>query len=449
MRRWFLLSFISVVALFLAGTALSPAFWSFMGLPPEVRLIQGQPCELSPKFPFDILISSPDTDVIRVMDTRNGSRGAGAVQGTAVKIEPLTLGEARLEVKAFGLFPLRRLNVRVLPEVRVMPGGQAIGVLTAASGVVVIGHYSIDMGLTRRECPASDAGILPGDIIIRADGEEISSTVQLEALIQQAGEAGRPIELVIKRGTENLRVSPKPLPIRSGGTILGGGARNGGTEEQRYGIGVYIRDTAVGVGTLSFWFPKTRRYAALGHPVVDAATARQLEVRDGRIVRAQIMGINQGLRGHPGEKIGAFESETQVIGTIEKNTRFGIFGKLLREPEGQLISEPVTVALADQVRRGEAELLTVIEDYRVERFKIEIVQVMKQKAPNSKGIVIKITDPRLLAATGGIIQGMSGSPILQDGKLVAVVTHVFLSDPSRGYATFAEWMVREAGFYDR
>ncbi len=168
-------------------------------------------------------------------------------------------------------------------------------------------------------------------------------------------------------------------------------------------------------------------------------------ISSGRIVEATIESIRYGSKGSPGEKVGFFHGEQDVIGTIDSNTNLGIFGQLEGAVPRSAFSEPIPVAFSHQVRLGPAEIYTVLQGNRVERFDVEIIKVTNQIRPGEKGMVIEVTDPRLLRETGGIVQGMSGSPILQNGMLVGAITHVFVNNPTKGYGSFAEWMVYEAG----
>lgn len=210
-------------------------------------------------------------------------------------------------------------------------------------------------------------------------------------------------------------------------------------------LGVYLEDTAAGVGTLSFYHPASGRYAALGHMVTDSRTGEQAIINNGRIVPALIAGIRRGSKGQPGEKIGLFQERAPSLGIITKNSSIGIFGELTNLVASNQPTLPV--AMAHEVELGPAYIRTVIDGDKVEQFDVKIVKVNKQTKPGIKGMVIEITDPRLLEITGGIVQGMSGSPIIQNQKLVGVITHVFVNDPTRGYGVFAEWMVHEAGLF--
>lgn len=216
-------------------------------------------------------------------------------------------------------------------------------------------------------------------------------------------------------------------------------------EDQAWRLGLYIRDSAAGVGTLTFYAPEQGVYGALGHVITDMDTQTAIEVEDGQVLQSSVTSINKSQHGEPGEKRAHFLKEGKILGNVVRNTPFGIFGKMKNVPTHGYDSKPLPVAFAEEVKEGPAEILTVIGGQKVEKFKIDIVHVTKQSSPATKGMVIKITDKRLIENTGGIVQGMSGSPIIQNGKLVGAVTHVFVNDPTSGYGCFIEWMLQDAG----
>jgi len=259
------------------------------------------------------------------------------------------------------------------------------------------------------------------------------------ALVDGLGQSRQEIVLTVRREGNRLPVRIRPAVVDSGRR------RN---SAPRYMLGMVLEEPTAGVGTLTFYHPASGKYGALGH-LITTPTSSPAFVDDGRIVRAQISEIRRGMRGSPGEKRGTFRSEHDAIGTIEKNTKFGIFGHLTANVPPSRWDREVPVALAADVRLGPAEILTVVDGEQVESFAVEIIKVNAQSRPDDKGIVLKVTDERLLNRTGGIIQGMSGSPILQNGALVGAVTHVFVNDPQRGYGIFAEWMLHEAGLWSQ
>jgi stage IV sporulation protein B len=197
------------------------------------------------------------------------------------------------------------------------------------------------------------------------------------------------------------------------------------------------------VGTLTFFEPNTLIYGALGHVIADAETSQQIAQGEGKIINASIQGIQQARRGQPGEKIGIFTDSQIILGDIQKNTQAGIFGVLKSRLDNELYPHPLPVAFAHQVETGPARMLTVVDQEKIESFAIEITKIVPQRLPSGKNLVIQITDPRLLSLTGGIVQGMSGSPIIQKNRLVGAVTHVFVNEPTKGYGILAEWMLME------
>jgi stage IV sporulation protein B len=214
------------------------------------------------------------------------------------------------------------------------------------------------------------------------------------------------------------------------------------TNQERYRMGIFIEDPAAGVGTLSFFDPETLRFASLGHRITAFTGRKGVPFQEGEIILATINGIKAGLPGQPGEKVGVFTTGAPTIGRIDRNCRFGIYGKLTPDAHG-IMGKPIPMAYSTEIKPGPAEIYTVIKGTQVERFKVEIIKVYQQKAPRDKGMIIKVTDPVLLKTTGGIIQGMSGSPIIQNGRFIGAVTHVLVNDPTKGYGVLAEWMMHE------
>ena len=196
---------------------------------------------------------------------------------------------------------------------------------------------------------------------------------------------------------------------------------------------------------MTFYHPNSQKYGALGHVISDMDTKKPIVVKDGQIVQSTVTSIEKGSNGDPGEKLARFSSNHEIIGNINRNSPFGIFGKLHQQMDNGITNKAIPISLSHEVKEGPAKILTVVEGSEVEEFNVEIVSSIPQKFPAIKGLVIKVTDKELLKKTGGIVQGMSGSPIIQDGKLVGAVTHVFVNDPTSGYGVHIEWMLNEAG----
>ncbi|GAA0458156.1 SpoIVB peptidase [Alkalibacillus silvisoli] len=316
------------------------------------------------------------------------------------------------------------------PVEEVIPGGQSIGVKLHTSGVVVVGFSPVSSE-DGEVSPAEETGVEIGDIILQINQHKIEDMQAFTKLIQKYESDDTPIELLIKREEHIFPLTIKPASDE---------------QEDVYKLGMFIRDATAGIGTMTFYDPQSKRYGALGHVITDQQTKKPLDIYNGKIVPSRITSINKGESGAPGEKRARFSMDDQGLGTIQKNTDYGIFGKL--EEDSIFLDnhvDPLPVAQPHEVKEGEATILTVVEDDTVKEFEIEIVSSVPSQNPETKGMVIQITDEELLNASGGIVQGMSGSPIIQNGKLIGAVTHVFLNDPTSGYGVHIEWMLNEAG----
>ncbi|RPF55676.1 SpoIVB peptidase [Aquisalibacillus elongatus] len=311
----------------------------------------------------------------------------------------------------------------------VIPGGQSIGVKLHTSGVIVVGFSPVetDQG---KVSSAEEAGVKVGDIILQLNGDKVNNMNDFVQEMKTLEKKKDPIQLLIKREQHIFPLSIQPTLDE---------------EDEAYRLGLFIRDATAGIGTLTFFDPKSKKYGALGHVIMDQQTKKPIDIYNGKIVTSDITSINKGKNGSPGEKKARFSMDDDSLGTIQRNSDYGIFGKINDESFIDHNQKPLPVAKANEVKEGKAEILTVVEEEQVKKFDVEIISSVPSKNPETKGMVIKVTDQELLDKTGGIVQGMSGSPIIQDGKIVGAVTHVFLNDPTSGYGVHVEWMLNEAG----
>lgn len=328
-------------------------------------------------------------------------------------------GQTRYTYRLFGSIPIRTVTVLSGEAVSLRPGGDVIGITIHTKGVLVVGLGSVE---TRQGAisPGAAAGLISGDVIESVNGTAVSDANQLSKL---CGAASGSITLGVLRGDESLTLTATPVTGTDGVPRLG----------------VWVRDSTAGVGTLSFYDQVSKRFAALGHPVSDVDTHSLLTIREGRILPSEIIDIIPGEQGLPGELTGIFSVTGQSIGRIERNTEYGIFGRMDVDYENGWCGE-IPLARASEAHVGGATLLSTVSTEGVKPYDCEIVRISEQTEPATKGMVILVTDQDLIAQTGGIVQGMSGSPVLQDGRLVGVVTHVFVNDPLKGYCVYAEWM---------
>lgn len=392
----------------------------------NVRLFKGESHYVNLRLPFVYLRS--DRDDVVLFNGETLSQDLHRITAP-LNFEALELGEVNLEFMLFGRIPLHQITINVMPEISLVPGGHSIGIKLHSQGVTVVGYYYFDIEATKRSIsPAREAGVRLGDSITSINGEEVKDMHHAAQLLGKAGSGE--IKLHINRDDRELAITVDPLYS---------------INDDGYRIGLYIRDSAAGVGTLSFYDPENERYGALGHIIVDSDTNKPINLNSGKIVKARVVEIKAAERGRPGEKTGIFLEHDGFKGNIELNTTFGIFGHVESFPyEESLYSEPIPLAFSSQVETGPAEILTVIEGDTIGRYNVEIERVSFQPTPSDKGMIVRVVDETLLAQTGGIVQGMSGSPIVQNGRLVGAITHVFINDPSRGYGIFMEWMYREA-----
>ncbi|WP_027417558.1 SpoIVB peptidase [Aneurinibacillus terranovensis] len=410
-----------VLALF---TFSSTPFQQFASFPNKLRVFQGTLTKLSLTAPVTATLETSNPEVVKL---GNAARETINLQNP-ITIQPGKPGEATLMLKV-GSIPLKTVDVKVLPELKVIPGGQSIGVQLQTVGVLVVGHHLVD-NKGKKVSPGEAANIKKGDMILKVNGEDISDMDEVGKLVNDSGKKGKPVDLEILRGKQKLAMQLTPALD---------------DKDKKYRMGLYIRDSAAGVGTLTFYEPKLQKYGALGHVISDMDTGKPITVGEGHVVQSSVTSIERGTTGTPGEKFATFINERVKLGNIEKNTPFGIFGQMDKLPKNTVATKPIPVALSEEVKPGPAEIYTVVDGQKVDTFKIQIVNVIQQKFPATKGLILKVTDPRLLEKTGGIVQGMSGSPIIQNGKLVGAVTHVFVNDPTSGYGTFIEWMLKDAG----
>ena len=352
-----------------------------------------------------------------------GEDGSGYLAAAARDDE--RLGAGGIDLALWGV-PVRRVALTVAEQRTVVPGGHSIGVALRTQGVMVVGVSDIatESGTV---CPARAAELRAGEAIVMLDGTPVNSVDEFTALL--ADGEGAPVELTIsgEGGQRTVSVTPVLDP-----------------HDNRYRLGAWVRDSTAGVGTLSFYDPATGRYGALGHAICDVDTGDVLTVSEGEILASDIVAIREGSRGAPGELRGAFIERAERLGSISDNVRWGIYGSMYHELENPLYPEGIIVSNRTLVHTGAAQLLTTLDSGGIRAYDCEITQVFRQDEPSTRSMIVRITDPELIALTGGIVQGMSGSPLLQDGMLIGAVTHVFVNDPTQGYGIYIDWMLDAA-----
>jgi stage IV sporulation protein B len=317
--------------------------------------------------------------------------------------------------------PIKKVQLNVVDSSYVVLCGMPFGIKMFTNGVVVVGLADIKTSAGTVN-PASDAGLKIGDIITTINGKTAGANTDVENAIESCG--GRPVRLTVSRGSEKIPITLNPVRSES---------------DDLYKAGLWVRDSTAGIGTLTFYDPAGKCFAGLGHGICDSDTGQLMPLLSGDIVPVTISGITKGVRGTPGELRGYF-SDRDPIGTLSANVECGVYGMMKRPIEGKAIK----IAMKQDVKVGPVKICTTISGSAPQLYDARIEKIDYRESVSSKNLVLRITDQRILSQAGGIVQGMSGSPIIQNGKLVGAVTHVFVDDPTRGYGIFAENMLTES-----
>ncbi|MBR3421987.1 MAG: SpoIVB peptidase [Ruminococcus sp.] len=324
----------------------------------------------------------------------------------------------------FGAIPVKSVSVRREEPPTLIASGAPFGVKLLMEGVMVTATGKVDCA-GDDVCPAELAGVEVGDVIRLADNVRLSSNADLQQVIADSG--GRDVTLSLTRGSAELTACLHPVYSESAKTWRGG---------------MWVRDSIAGIGTMTYINKETGEFAGLGHPVCDTDTGEIIPIQSGEAVPVEITGARKGVTGRAGELRGRF-TRSPVIGVLDRNCASGIYGRLSESAVSALAdgAEEYPLGYRQDITTGEVQVCATVSGSVPRKYAAEIESVDFSGADTSKNMVIHITDPDLLAETGGIVQGMSGSPIIQDGRLIGAVTHVFVSDPTRGYAIFAENML--------
>lgn len=325
-----------------------------------------------------------------------------------------------LNVSLFNVIPLKKTRLAVGNRRYVSLGGEVIGLKIFSGGVLVISVEDIktDKGL---ENPGKKAGIRSGDIIMKIDGKKVNSNKEVSEICKNSG--GKSMNFTIERNGKTLT-----LPLQ---TVKE-------TQSGDFKAGLWVRDSTAGIGTMTFFDRETGIFASLGHPICDIDTGITLPVYEGTAVGARILGVSRGTDTDAGELTGAFTQEE--IGELYTNRECGVYGRLSKFDSNAKL---IPVATPGEVKTGKAQILCSVDNTGRQYYDVEITKIIDEES-SQKNMTVKITDERLLEITGGIVQGMSGTPLIQNGMLVGAITHVFIGTPKEGYAIFAENMLNAA-----
>ena len=323
--------------------------------------------------------------------------------------------------KFLQVFPVKTAAVTVAQRSYVLVGGEVFGIKLYTKGVLVA-KTDIVTTPNGNENPAQAAGLRSGDIITEIDGRPVNRKKEVSDMIENSG--GTPLHMTVERGGATLHLECTPARSAVG---------------EKYTAGLWIRDSSAGIGTVTFYDKKSGIMAGLGHAICDVDSGETIPISGGELVSAKVMGCYKGADGAPGELCGVFEP--QVLASLEVNGEAGVYGAIgMGFPDGDLIP----VAMKSEVKTGPAQIAVTVAGKEKNYYDVEIFRVSSNLNSVQKNMTLRVTDPALIEATGGIVQGMSGSPVLQNGMLVGAVTHVFVNSPLEGYAIFAETMLETA-----
>lgn len=326
--------------------------------------------------------------------------------------------QGEIQTKLFGIIDIKSSEAQKCSDREVLLGGFPLGLDLDLKGLMITGKAGV-VTSDGAVSPCDNTDIRSGDVLVAIDGTSVGSDKAISQILND--KQGDSVELCIMRGSETKLYTVYPAK-----DVLSG----------NYRIGLMLQENIAGIGTATFINPETSRYACLGHAIL-SSDGSVIRIDGGKLYNAYISGSVKGKVGKAGELNGTFSSKTASIGTIDKNCKYGNYGVFTGKTES---FKTIQIGSRTSIRAGKAQIYSTVYGTEAQYYDIEIIKVNEQSSPSDKSMVIRITDPDLIEKTGGIVQGMSGSPIIQNGKLVGAVTHVFTADPTKGYGIYADWM---------
>lgn len=388
-------------------------------IPKSIKIIEGTKRYVNIVFPFKLDISDETLNVCNISLCNEEENHDYLIEGKS---------QGSVSVKAvIGFIPIKKVTVDVLPNTKLIPIGKTCGIRIFEDGVLVLKQGNI-IGITGvKESPSKDL-ILEGDVIKSINGEIVENKSDLTTIVNNS--KSKEVDIVLERDGQKINVKVKPEKEAISG---------------EYKLGLWVRDSTQGIGTMTYYNPIRDTIGVLGHAIVDVDTGKIFDVRKGKLLKTDLTYVKKGTSGNPGEIIGMiYDGAENEYGNIIKNTTSGIIANINENIKSKInLKDAMPIALSSEVRLGKAYILSDVVSNKVNYYEIEIEEINKYGYGNSKGMTIKIIDNNLLNATGGIVQGMSGSPIIQEGKIIGAVTHVFVKDPSKGFGIFIESMLEE------
>ncbi len=391
-------------------------------LPEEILIITGEEQRISFRMPISAKIEGESVGVLEV-NKEPLEKGTMKIDlSDAITMEASEKMNATMEIKLFGIIPLKKVEISAVSPQSVVVGGSAIGIHIETNGVLVLGTASV-VGEDKMMYEPAVNRLKSGDYIVEVNDTPIQEKEDLMRVLKDSD--GSALHCKVRRGKEIIETAVTPVRTADG----------------TYKIGTWIRDDTQGIGTLTYITPDGK-FGALGHGITDVDTGVLLEVKGGNAYDAEILRIVKGAPGTPGELSGVIHrSEEERLGIVRKNTAQGIFGTVKENCDMSHDGKILEIGFKQEVKKGKATIMCELNG-SIKEYEIEIQQIDYANRNHAKGLVLKIVDEELLELTGGIVQGMSGSPIIQNGKLIGAVTHVFIRDSTKGYGTFIENMIQ-------
>ena len=391
-------------------------------IPDEIHMIQGKETLFEGKLPIQADIIEENIGVLSV-NNQPVSENIHIDMAKPFTVKSEKQGTAKVELSLMGVLPLKTVQANVIPRTEVVAGGIAVGVSMDTRGIMVLGTGYVN-GIENKVYEPAKGILQAGDMILEAEGKILKNKEDLMYAVEQNGE--KPMDFLVDRNGIQQTVAITPVFSQ---------------EDNSCKIGIWVRDSTQGIGTITYFNPETNTFGALGHGVYDVDTQELMQIKNGQITQSSIIDVKKGEKGEPGALTGNVGRDL-VLGDIAINTEVGIYGTVEDGKQSYFTGKKLPIALQQDIKEGKASILSNIEGEEVKEYDVEIESVNRYSKNESKGMVIRITDEELLSKTGGIVQGMSGSPILQNGEIVGAVTHVFVNEPTKGYGIFIENMLK-------
>ena len=345
----------------------------------------------------------------------------GLANTMAVNGEEIT--STTMDIKLFGFLPLKKVKVKLINSPEIYVGGNIVGFSLNTEGVMIVGSNAVFTREGSRE-PIVASGLQEGDSIKAIEGKEISSIYDVDKILNSTQYAGKDVELTIERNGKEFKCNITPaLDIFT----------------QKYKLGLWVKNNTSGVGTLTYVKKTDNRFGAVGHALADPTLGDDFKVAEGEVYLCNLLGIKKGSKNAPGELHSSMKLSDDSIGVADTNCKYGVYGNILNVNKLNLIDD-YSLGGRMSIKPGKAQIYASLDDGGVKAYDIKIIKTNHQDSADDKSIVFRVTDKKLIEKTGGIIQGMSGCPIIQNNKLVGAVTHVFINDPTKGFGVYVDWM---------